>query len=166
MVPYIDFETEQYLERHTIQTLGFQEKCELEDRSLPYNGLYGLDRPRTLDESYYDMIPADELGQRDRDQVVFKWFKHIVENDAQEEHTYGTLVLFDDRADGVEEKWLEMLQSTATLPAVSNAKDPAIKFRPDEGVTQEAKDTVLASRQARLLMVHQLWLWKLDRGES
>jgi hypothetical protein len=96
VIPYIDFETEQYLERHESQMLSFREKCELEERSLPYNGLYGLDKPRTLDESYYDMIPEDELRLRDRDQVVFKWFKHIVENDAlhngdeAEKHNYGT----------------------------------------------------------------------------
>jgi hypothetical protein len=87
-VPYIDFETEQYLKRYDrveesgryeIETPGFRDKRDLEHRSFLYDGLLGLHKPRTLDEWYYDMLRHKDLRIRDEDQVVFKWFKDIVQ---------------------------------------------------------------------------------------
>ena len=51
---------------------------ELEHKSFYYNELSGLHKPQTLDESYYDMLPEEDLRIRDRDQVVFKWFMRVI----------------------------------------------------------------------------------------
>lgn len=68
-----------------MDTPGFRSKRELEDRSFAYDGLLGLHKPRTLDEWYYDMLRNKDLRTRDEDQVVFKWFKDIVQQQGEEQ---------------------------------------------------------------------------------
>ncbi|KAI5461704.1 hypothetical protein BGZ63DRAFT_356200 [Mariannaea sp. PMI_226] len=41
----------------------------------PFSGSAGLQRPQTLDSSYYNMLDEEKLRARDGDQVVLKWFQ-------------------------------------------------------------------------------------------
>ncbi len=49
--------------------------ADLEDLYSPFKGLSGHQGTQTLDQSYYDMLHIEDLQKRDRDQVVYKWFK-------------------------------------------------------------------------------------------
>lgn len=82
-MPYIDIESEMYLKHYDrneddelkIDSLRFQNMRELERKSLPYKGLSGLYRAQTLDQSYYAMISNEDLHERNRDQIVYKWIE-------------------------------------------------------------------------------------------
>jgi len=102
-LPFIDFEPESYLDRNETyinwvgrylgpmqmrMLSGYTKKVmHLIDCYSPYTGRDGLQCPKTLDESYYDMLGPDRIAKRDRDQVILKWFRM---KKAQE----------DERADG------------------------------------------------------------------
>ncbi|KAH6886791.1 hypothetical protein B0T10DRAFT_442909 [Thelonectria olida] len=163
VVPYIDFETEQYLQRYDrieesgryeIETPGFRDKRELEHRSFLYDGLLGLHKPRTLDEWYYDMLRHKDLRIRDEDQVVFKWFKDIVQEG---------LLLQGKEADEQDFKQLRP-ETVASFSIVMEDSWKNLKCKRSLTTEQSefGQDTVNTSRLPRLLMVHQLWLWKLD----
>ena len=49
--------------------------ADLEDLYSPFKGLSGHQGTQTLDQSYYDMLHIEDLQKRDRDQVIYKWFK-------------------------------------------------------------------------------------------
>jgi hypothetical protein len=78
-MPFIDFETELYLNRRKVdlkeQTPHFKKMTKLHEVYPRYSGSAGLQVPPTLDSSYYDMLEGDKIGVRDKDQVVYKWFK-------------------------------------------------------------------------------------------
>ncbi|KAK0615556.1 hypothetical protein B0T17DRAFT_346871 [Bombardia bombarda] len=65
VVPYIDFESEQYLNRTTTD-------------------------PETLDRSYYQGLDQENLAKRDIDQVVFKWFKSLQNGNVDVDRDSGT----------------------------------------------------------------------------
>jgi len=85
-VPYIDFETQEYLQHlaevrasdtYQPKAPGFRHKFELDQMSRPYKLLRGLHRSQTLDASYYDTLTDSELMERDKDQVVLKWLESV-----------------------------------------------------------------------------------------
>jgi hypothetical protein len=82
---FINSETRQYLENlsdkndervHFTETWHFKRMNKLERHYPPYNGLSGLQVPRTLDGSYYNILSPNDLMERDIDQVIYKWFIH------------------------------------------------------------------------------------------
>lgn len=79
--PYIDFETENYLERHNKtgkKTPQLEIMTNLQNLYPPFEGLRGYQGAQTLDQSYYDMLEIEDLSVRDRDQVIYKWFKQKI----------------------------------------------------------------------------------------
>ncbi|KAK7423727.1 hypothetical protein QQX98_000917 [Neonectria punicea] len=171
VVPYIDFETKQYLERfdkdqetkdYKINAPRIRDKCRLEEMSRPYKGFLGLHRPQTLDESHYDMLSQEDLRKRNEDQVVYKWYEEVArkreeskKNKAKNQFSgakYSKKVPLPSRK-GAEEV------------EVYNASSKGLKYKRDlDGKGADfGRDTRDASQLPRLLMVHQLWLWKLDQ---
>lgn len=65
----MDFESEQYL-RHQRRT-----RPEHEDGGL--EGVVGVQKPQTLDEWHYGNLKEAALARLAKDQVVYKWFKHL-----------------------------------------------------------------------------------------
>ncbi|SPO05319.1 uncharacterized protein DNG_08006 [Cephalotrichum gorgonifer] len=152
VVPFIDFETEQYLQRqekdpetgeYKINTQRFTYKRILEERSFPYEGLRGLHKPETLDASRYDMLSEADLGMRDKDQVVFKWFQHR-----------------DGRGNSRQGDTPKPMGSKPLKLTANTLKSNVLKGTGQQSFGDSA---VNVSRLPRLLMVHQLWLWKLNK---
>ncbi|KAI8716009.1 hypothetical protein NCS52_01110200 [Fusarium sp. LHS14.1] len=84
VVPYIDFETREYIQHlaevrasddYKPESPGLQHKFELEQMSRPYKRFRGLHRSQTLDASHYDRLTDSDLKERDKDQVVLKWIE-------------------------------------------------------------------------------------------
>ncbi|KPM39238.1 hypothetical protein AK830_g7319 [Neonectria ditissima] len=158
VVPYIDFETEQYLQRfekskgsYKIKTPRIRDKCELEVVSRPYKGLMGLHKSQSLDESQYDMLSEEDLRKRDEDQVVFKWSK---DNIKKPTFTKGRNVALPPRKNIGEGDDRNVSPDNLKFKTYLNEKGKEAEF---------GRDTRDASQLPRLLMVHQLWLWKLDK---
>jgi hypothetical protein len=89
--PYIDFETENYLHRHENndnKTRQLRIMAQLEELYSPFEGLSGNQCAQTLDQSYYDMLHIDELKERDKDQVVYKWFLENIKRERMEGDRY------------------------------------------------------------------------------
>ncbi|RSM11701.1 hypothetical protein CEP52_002936 [Fusarium oligoseptatum] len=146
VVPYIDFETREYLQhlteartsdKYKPQSPGFRHKFELEQMSRPYKRLRGLHKSQTLDASYYDTLTDADLMERDEDQVVLKWFERFNER-GKKRHGDGKPLKRPYRQSSNSRK-----QTPVRWTLAKNIRDP--------------------NKQARLLMVHQLWLWKLDK---
>ncbi|EFX06707.1 ankyrin repeat protein [Grosmannia clavigera kw1407] len=139
VVPYIDFETKHYLDRDSMQTPRFVDKRQLEETSFEYSGLSGLYQTQTLDQSYYDMLDKEELKIRDQDQVVMRWFSDL--NHAAVENT------------------MESKDGTSSLYENETRDDDSVN---EPGDSTE-KDSPVTNVVEKLLMVNQLWLWKLDK---
>ncbi|KAK7432072.1 hypothetical protein QQZ08_001362 [Neonectria magnoliae] len=127
VVPYIDFETKQYLERfdkdeetgdYKINAPRIRDKCRLEEMSRPYKGFLGLHRPQTLDESHYDMLSQKDLRKRNEDQVVYKWYEEVArkreeskKNKAKNQFSDTVITAFPDRYHrGVEDSLFDTIR--------------------------------------------------------
>ena len=80
--PYIDFETEEYLDALQEDEANLKGRLKilrkLEKNYGPYTGLDGLQTAQSLDGSYFRTLDPKHLagtGGRDRDQVIYKWFE-------------------------------------------------------------------------------------------
>ncbi|KAI0097622.1 hypothetical protein GGR51DRAFT_566344 [Nemania sp. FL0031] len=194
-VPFIDFETEPYLKRRDMGKASGHLKKMLELFHLysPYTGKDGLQIPKTLDESYYDMLSTDRITARDKDQVVYKWYQ---ESNRQEDKSddpfeyflrYGALRALGD--DTPMARRSEIPQSRTAAEQSSNPNE-LIRYNESNSSPESAdieqteppnaqplpeKDkapleeipvkypnkSAATGEVAKLLMVHQLWLWKL-----
>ncbi|KAK4161166.1 hypothetical protein QBC43DRAFT_324222 [Cladorrhinum sp. PSN259] len=117
-IPYIDFESDQYLDgrcKKTHEVAKHKRLAELWMQYPHFDGESGLQHPQTLDQSYYDGLQNGDLGDRNKDQVVYKWFRK------------------SERVRG----------SGAEAKKEKSPEEPG---------------------EAKLLMVNQLWLWKLGDG--
>ncbi|KAM5347748.1 hypothetical protein ACJ41O_007572 [Fusarium nematophilum] len=175
VVPYIDFETEQYLQRYDkvdgsddymITTPRIANKRQLEGISRPYKRLIGLHRSQTLDESHYDMLSKQELKQRDESQVVSRWYKERARQAEEmkgQEKSSGArsakIVPLPERMEEGKMKKSRDLPQILPLKYRTNRRDS----RSDTELAEFGHDTQRASKLPKLLMVHQLWLWKLDK---
>ncbi|KAK4223582.1 hypothetical protein QBC38DRAFT_45786 [Podospora fimiseda] len=113
-IPYLDFESDQFLDREsetTDATNKHKNLVNLGSQYSKFNGEYGVQHPQTLDESYYDSLEGKSLSDRNKDQVVYKWFSRHSSDD-------------NDKHDSLD----------------GDLEPP------------------------KLLMVNQLWLWKLGDG--
>ncbi|RSL47664.1 hypothetical protein CEP54_013285 [Fusarium duplospermum] len=165
VVPYIDFETREYLQHLTEvrtsdnykpQSPGFRHKLELEQMSRPYKRLRGLHRSQTLDASYYDTLTDTDLMKRDKDQVVFKWFESVNKR-GKKRHGDGRPMK------GPKEKDQNKTE-TLYMKELNGPKSTKLKSKKTDGGEVDFGENIRDPRkQARLLMVHQLWLWKLDK---
>ncbi|KIX01898.1 uncharacterized protein Z518_07837 [Rhinocladiella mackenziei CBS 650.93] len=240
VVPFIDFETEHYLERRHQKHHGkrqFRIMASLEDNYPQYEGSSGLQVPQTLDQSYYDTLSTEDLRARDKDQVVYKWFKDIIDRQKPPE---GNQILLEpppenrDDANVSSESTLEVGRGGEKcsgshktpltenfLTDLSSPKSTTEKLDDDvnsehdvkvdvqsprspgggprssvkrlrvattfltsmsrlsesrrstseekkpkhQKIGRKEKGTMVAGESlAKLLMVHQLWLWKLDES--
>lgn len=109
-MPFIDFETEPYLTRREVKNVGEHLKKMLDLFHLysPYTGKDGLQIPKTLDESYYDMLNTERIAERDGDQVVYKWFRDKEAN--QRDDKLNELLDYFSRY-----RTLRVLQDEATI---------------------------------------------------
>jgi hypothetical protein len=88
-LPFIDFESKSYLDwneaclkqnKEDLHRIRYRapeytrKVMDLIDCYRPYTGRDGLQSPKTLDGSYYDMLGSSQIADRDRDQVILKWF--------------------------------------------------------------------------------------------
>ncbi len=181
---------------------------DLEDLYSPFKGLSGHQGTQTLDQTYYDMLHIDELQKRDKDQVVYKWFKEWQRRQDSEKAAAKTLDKERKHGRKLSNIWTEgtfilTTHSTATLniatlaarttaasgktrtfdgtifPKGMEQEDGHPQHNPGE--EREDKDNPLGDdppgddrnksshsdirarqSEAKLLMIHQLWLWKLD----
>ncbi|KAI3331691.1 hypothetical protein HD806DRAFT_478063 [Xylariaceae sp. AK1471] len=216
VLPFIDFETESYIrQREEGKVHGHLKKMmELFRLYSPYTGQDGLQIPKTLDESYYDMLHTTRITERDEDQVVFKWFKDQEKNKQPSKFEeileffsrYRIERILDDqttmtggkdseRSPNEEDPLLETVELTKSM-ASANVKAGAVRGdstsnsagieqagsphgRPSlDKATPTAPGKVFdiplkdcgkdcsedpnTNNIAKLLMIHQLWLWKLD----
>ncbi|KAK3987713.1 hypothetical protein QBC44DRAFT_117318 [Cladorrhinum sp. PSN332] len=119
-IPYIDFESDQFLDNRCKKTHESGKHRKLTDLRSQYprfDGEYGVQHPQTLDQSYYDGLQEADLSDRNKDQVVYKWFRRW-------DHGGGS---------------------------------PDAETR-NQGLPDEE------SSEAKLLMINQLWIWKLGDG--
>jgi len=108
-----------------------------------YTGSSGVQAPSTLDSSYYDLLTEDKLRSRDEDQVLLKWF---IKNNAKR----NTDTSYIDRS----RRWYRGRQAptgTELMPRLS-----APTKIPTKGDAKAKKEV-----EPKILMIHQLWLWKL-----
>ncbi|KAK0659154.1 hypothetical protein QBC41DRAFT_50141 [Cercophora samala] len=172
VVPFIDFESEGYLMRHKTphDTLGRKQKRLklLEEEFGQYDGSIGIQLPETLDQAYYE--GSASLNERNTDQVVYKWLKDRdnrrrarsiatasqnagATDTAAHAHGGGNLPIQDAGAP-------ETASPAGTAPPATGTDNPA------PGLTNppvENAETCSAEDESlKLLMVRQLWLWKLD----
>ncbi|RSL54941.1 hypothetical protein CEP53_007276 [Fusarium sp. AF-6] len=165
VVPYIDFETREYLQhlaevrtsdKYKPQSPGFRHKFELEQMSRPYKRLKGLHRSQTLDASYYDTLTDADLMERDKDQVVLKWLESATER-GKKRHGDGKPVKGPDEKDQNKPEPLSMTEA-------DGSQSTKLKFKKTDASEVDFGENIRdPNKQARLLMVHQLWLWKLDK---
>ncbi|KAH8900720.1 hypothetical protein GQ53DRAFT_130451 [Thozetella sp. PMI_491] len=168
---------------------------DLEQAYLPFRGSHGLQTPQTLDQSYYDMLRPEELMTRDRDQVVYKWFKP-----STTATTATTLVPDLDTLPGSIHLMAHLDEATDTqLPrtvvrspslsansmvekqpqtdtehdklvpeAAGNGRLPGPASKEDIGSTASfglgRRDTLSNLQLKKLILIHQLWLWKIDEN--
>ncbi|KAK4221158.1 hypothetical protein QBC38DRAFT_142269 [Podospora fimiseda] len=81
-IPYLDFESDRFLDRKSQNNDAKKHKnlTSLGSQYPRFNGEYGVQHPQTLDESYYDSLEDASLSDRNKDQVVYKWFsKYLVD---------------------------------------------------------------------------------------
>ncbi|KAI1153058.1 hypothetical protein F4825DRAFT_283176 [Nemania diffusa] len=199
VVPFIDFETEPYLTRREVKNVGEHLKKMLDLFHLysPYTGKDGLQIPKTLDESYYDMLNTERIAERDGDQVVYKWFRDKEANQRDDKlnelldyfSRYRTLRVLQDEATIIGSEDSEKPLSEGDERRSTSAKEPIMRSEPnsrpdsteivqiealhDQPPSDKAKATLedipvkdcgsvpTTDDVPKLLMVHQLWLWKL-----
>ncbi|KAK4158632.1 hypothetical protein QBC43DRAFT_328654 [Cladorrhinum sp. PSN259] len=79
VVPYVDFESRHYFHRGeaSCETEQCSKMTRLHSEYPNFNGVSGIPHPQTLDQSYYDSLKDSDLADRDRDQVVYKWFNKM-----------------------------------------------------------------------------------------
>ncbi|RYP66576.1 hypothetical protein DL771_007729 [Monosporascus sp. 5C6A] len=101
VLPFIDFETESYLNRTAIpwvrgggRSEHLKKMMDLFHLYSPYTGQAGLQIPKTLDESYYEMLEPQRITERDGDQVVFKWFQNRISSTEKRSRLYELLDFF------------------------------------------------------------------------
>ncbi|KAL8316297.1 hypothetical protein RB597_000272 [Gaeumannomyces tritici] len=156
VIPYFDFETELYLGKgstsRTSLTPGdpdgagsgdrqFNRLTALKQHYRPFEGPRGLQLPQTLDESYYHMLADDQLHARNRDQIIYKWSSDIAVNGL------GTTKTQPQDTEGQDRRDLN-----GRVPAeASDGSSPHSSFSHQ-------------TNRNKLLVVHQLWLWKLDEN--
>ncbi|KAJ8127429.1 hypothetical protein O1611_g6207 [Lasiodiplodia mahajangana] len=196
VMPFIDFETEPYLERREVEKIGghLRKMLDLFHLYSPYTGKDGLQIPKTLDESYYDMLSTERITARDRDQVVYKWFRDKAN---QPENKLGELFDYFSRyrtlrelrektpvagrsevppSELVTEQAIDADElathdeSNSHLNPAGEAQAETSYFQPslekdkatlDDIPVKKFDNTSTTGDVAKLLMVHQLWLWKL-----
>ncbi|EJT76862.1 hypothetical protein GGTG_06776 [Gaeumannomyces tritici R3-111a-1] len=156
VIPYFDFETELYLGKgstsRTSLTPGdpdgagsgdrqFNRLTALKQHYRPFEGPRGLQLPQTLDESYYHMLADDQLHARNRDQIIYKWSSDIAVNGL------GTTKTQPQDTEGQDRRDL-------------NGRVPA---EASDGSSPHSSFSHQTDRN-KLLVVHQLWLWKLDEN--
>ncbi|RSL40663.1 hypothetical protein CEP53_013229 [Fusarium sp. AF-6] len=152
--PYIDFETEEYIgykyqiRRHSHEqnlTEHSRKMILLEKTYPPLSGLAGLQVPQTLDSSYYDTLEEEKLLFRDQDQVVLKWFKSEKNRTNMSEQSRPQ-------------------SASSTQPTVEHDQGTTDAERPLSLKSPAGRRPMGMRAQPKLLMIHQLWLWKLDEN--
>ncbi|RMJ10928.1 hypothetical protein CDV36_009447 [Fusarium kuroshium] len=123
--------------------------------SRPYQRLGGLHRSQTLDASYYDTLTDVDLMERDEDQVVLKWFEGVNERGSKR-HRDRRPVKGSDKKNQDNTEPLSMTEVDGSQSTKFKSK------RTDAGGVDFGQSIRDHNKQAKLLMVHQLWLWKLD----
>jgi len=186
--PYIDFEAKTYLERKTGRDIPTDEKTPhfkkmlvLHDTYPTYTGSAGLQAPSTLDSSYYDMLSEKKLRIRDEDQVMLKWFEKKTKRKKESDYLDAILSYFRNRIsfDSTEGHMLsDNGDDEALMSSTGSELDPTSSFStvkpPDTipGTTAQppkipVKDGAKKKNVApKMLMIHQLWLWKLCDSTS
>ncbi|KAI0438289.1 hypothetical protein F4803DRAFT_103355 [Xylaria telfairii] len=171
VLPFIDIETKSFL---NLEKLGkphgkMKKMMDLFRRYRPYEGQDGLQVPSTLDGSYYDMLKPKRIRERDEDQVVLKWFESqeialdswtgldellsrygmILDDQNSIASSPGSSQNDEDSAGTVGLHEATIIENGGPIPLKNSAKSHATDYHTVDG-------------PAKLLMVHQLWLWKLD----
>ncbi|KAL8380160.1 hypothetical protein RB599_009565 [Gaeumannomyces hyphopodioides] len=211
VIPYFDFETDLYLSKvstsRTPPTPGdpggagsgerqFDRMTALEQHYPPFGGLWGLQLPQTLDESYYQMLTDDELHARNRDQIIYKWSSEVAVDesgisktqpqDAEDEgkrdlHGMAPAEASDDspprngashqaehgtappsKDDGTAADAKQGSTANRDHPFGKDRKEKAMLVRDRDGLSKSQNST--RTHRRKLLVVHQLWLWKLDEN--
>ncbi|KAI0968177.1 hypothetical protein F4678DRAFT_443552 [Xylaria arbuscula] len=147
VLPFIDIEARSYLNR---EPQGQMKKTmDLLECYGPYDGRGGLQVPRTLDGSYYDMLEPKRIQGRDKQQILLKWF----------ETQKGAWGLENEESE-CPPQYSRNSQSNENSAGTleSHSATNIVKGNPIPYVAAHRKVDDLA----KLLMVHQLWLWKLD----
>ncbi|KAI1638377.1 hypothetical protein F4809DRAFT_639677 [Biscogniauxia mediterranea] len=185
VLPFIDFESELYIDRHKNaenQSWHFRRMFELEKNYMPYTGLSGLQAPQTLDESYYDMLSLREMTKRDQDQVVFKYgylnsiSDRSVRYEPRSGYTEFGIQQTDKSLGNTQDNETEMNDATEDETEANNnaVKDQSVTSGALESSTAKEskriipkkklddKEAVRPEPRKKLLMIHQLWLWKFD----
>ncbi|KAI5925056.1 hypothetical protein F4810DRAFT_708862 [Camillea tinctor] len=189
VLPFIDFESELYIDRHknvNSQSWHFRRMFDLEKNYVPYTGLSGLQTPQTLDESYYDMLSPSEMTKRDQDQVVFKYeyIDSITDRSVRYEPRSGFTEFrsrqIDESLGNSQENETAVDEATEDGTETNDnagkdtGKDQSVTSGAMESSTTKEAKRVIPKKQLdgkeamspeplkKLLMIHQLWLWKLD----
>ncbi|KAI1485861.1 hypothetical protein F5X96DRAFT_657774 [Biscogniauxia mediterranea] len=181
VLPFIDFENELYIDRHKNaenQSWHFRRMFELEKNYMPYTGLSGLQAPQTLDESYYDMLSLSEMTKRDQDQIVFKYgyLNSISDRSVRYEPRSGYTEFRNQQTGHTQDNETEMDDATEGEAEANNnaVRDQSVTSGALESSTVKEskrkipkkklddKEAVSPEPLRKLLMIHQLWLWKFD----
>jgi hypothetical protein len=122
---------------------------------------YRLHSPRTLPESSYDFLQSDDLARRDRSQVLTLYLE------AQKAHEEAEL-----SAPGLKSVYTRH-SSMISKPAVPKTREAAMTYSLWKTLkTDKSASSLVGTYQRnddpirpKMLMVPQLWLWKLDERQ-
>lgn len=117
---------------------------ELENVYSRYTGRAGLQRSLTLDEFYYHIDPKSHvLKAKAEDQIIFKWSSEGLKHPQTQK--------FHCQTDQDQSSQDQLFQQSQKLPTRVPGKTSDKDSRP--------------SSLKKLLMVNQLWMWKLEDGK-
>ncbi|RDW58460.1 hypothetical protein BP5796_12390 [Coleophoma crateriformis] len=184
-IPYFDFESE-----NSYRNSKKEEKEKTEEKSKRLRHVYkeDLHLPKTLDESYYLGL-ASSNGEEDKsfDQVVYRYTSRRrdewINNEKIDERPREVQQRSEPRtipvggiSDGPQFKWKPNEQNGAGLNRQVNKRDQAQWEPSQEPITPKLIGTAPGVNKERrrpnrevdkgptlsILMVHSLWLWKID----
>lgn len=165
-----------YLYRHVLDPKQhLPPQCEkmlmLGDLYSRFDGLSGHQSGQSLDQSYYTALQVEDLRKRDEDQVVLKWYK---KNQLRSRKTEGIRSSVQDDDWRPVDSRSEALQPNkrGQLPK----KETTQRETSPDSVSEQAESEALRGKierlragkdedDGKLLMIHQLWLWKLNDSE-
>jgi hypothetical protein len=179
-VPYFDSETEKYINRITdMKDLPVEKaSCEpyvqfkrLIDLEKLYNSSGSIHVPRSLDQSYHfglEAVEDEDSVEQEMDQVIYKYMKKQLSylslgNSDQQSEKEDVYQLPQKRQCSKEKAQANF--GANRRPSVdmnlsgSSTASGASVDKPTAGHVSTAE---IPCKQAKILMVNQLWLWILD----